>query len=129
VCDSPISVENAVSWDNSSLRERYRDGTQRKGKIIEAYTTPAPENLSILLYADPIENSPIINRDIAIVYGDAAYRMYGGCPGPFACILLAEHMYIAFSHGDCESDDYNKTVLELNRRGIRCIYIGGGKGC
>jgi hypothetical protein len=71
----------------------------------------------------------VSERCFAFVAGKQVRFLYAGCPALPEFFRLGDQVYSVFTFGECESDDYNKLVLEISESGIQDAYYSNAFGC
>ena len=115
---------------NSDAKAAFAErGTPSSTTVYGVKAESVRAALVVYEYTNDLGGYVVSLRYFAFVAGNRVYFRYAGCPTLPEFFLLGDNVYSVFNFGDCESDDYNKMVLEISEDGIREVYHSNAFGC
>lgn len=117
---------DASSAARSGLAER---GTPTAVRAYEVENDLVKAALVVYEYTRDLGGYIVTERCFAFTAGQQVRFLNAGCPGLPEFFRLGTTVYSVFTFGECESDDYNKLVLEVGASGIHDAYYSNAFGC
>ncbi len=95
-----------------------------------AYTVQTDAPKIHLIVEEQIDaGAPFASSKYVFIADEHIKQIYTGCATLPEFFQLGDDIYCMFKHGQCESDDYNKSVYHLGKDAISLVYHSNWFGC
>ncbi len=112
---------------NKSDDERLNDF---RGDKARAYAVPTEAPKINLIVEEQVDaDAPFASAKFVLISNEHIMQIYVGCAALPEFFQLGDEVYCTFTHGQCESDDYNKSVYRLGKDAIALVYHSDWFGC